>query len=161
MRPLSSLLAFVIPCLIGCGQPPPTGTGGTAGSSGQPATPELELFDYSLVSGPCPPGRFCNESITVDKTGKVERNADGVTRTAQLSTSDKQSFATFATSDALLGALADPWPCHLPGGDMQQTLAVTLTDRAPLTKSIYGCQEEPYLSVHVWLERLRTASYIE
>lgn len=161
MKRLSSLLAFVVPCLAACGHPSPTGTGGAAGGGGQPATAELELFDYRMVSGPCPPGRFCNESISVDKTGKVERNADGITRTAQLSTADKESLAAFATSDALLSALADPWPCHLPAVDIHQTLAVTVTDRAPLTKLIFGCRDEPYSSVQVWLERLRMASYIE
>ncbi len=157
MKPLPVLLLFVIPFLAACGHPPPTGTGGAAGGGGRPATPEFELFDYRMISGPCPPGEFCDELISADNTGKVERTADGVTQTAQLSDSDIQSLAAFATSDALLNALANPIPCSPFVPDMQQYITVTRTGRTPLSKYITNCRDEPYLSVQVWLERLRLA----
>jgi hypothetical protein len=156
MKRLLTIVLVALPCVIACGSNGlPLGSGGSGGSAGHHSPSEFESFDYRMISGPCPPGGFCNESISVAKSGKLERDSQGSTRTVTLSTQDVLALAEFATSDPLLLALADPTPCHSPVSDMDQVLTITLTSQAPLQKSIVTCRGEPWDSAQAWLQRLR------
>jgi hypothetical protein len=155
MKISSAMIAFVIPVFVACGHPPPTGSGGAGGSGGQPPAAQFESFEYRLGYGPCPPGKFCTESISADELGTLEREYDGAKRTASLSVEDLRELADFATSDALSSALADPTPCSPPITDIAELLTVTLKERAPVEKYITRCTAEPYASVQEWLGRLR------